>query len=80
VSCFVNAKAMVVAMVIMSSCLRPGVMVAAGMCLAVVSLGPVAELVLSADGRGMVLVVPAAGSSHRATILMCQGCTCSAGS
>jgi hypothetical protein len=40
-------------------------MVAAGMCLAVLALGPVAEPVLSADGRGMVPVVPAAGSSCR---------------
>jgi hypothetical protein len=55
-------------------------MVVAGMCLAVLVPGPVAELVLSADGRGMVLVVPVAGSSRRATILMCKGYTCSAGS
>jgi hypothetical protein len=55
-------------------------MVAAGMHLAVVTLGLVAELVLSANGRGMVLVVPAAGSSCRAMISMCWGYTHSAGS
>jgi hypothetical protein len=55
-------------------------MVVAGMCLAVLALGPVAEPVLSADGRGMVPVVPAVGSSCRAMISMCQGYTCSVGS
>jgi hypothetical protein len=53
---------------------------AADMCLAVLLLGPVAELVLFADGRGMVPVVPVAGSSRRAMISRCRGYTHSAGS
>jgi hypothetical protein len=52
-------------------------MEAADMCLAVFLQGLVAELVLFADGRG---IMPVAGSSRRATILRCQGYTCSAGS
>jgi hypothetical protein len=52
-------------------------MEAVGMCLAVLSLGPVVVPVLFADGMGMV---PVAGSSRRATILRCWGYTRSAGS
>jgi hypothetical protein len=52
-------------------------MEAVDMCLAVLSLGPVAVPVLFADGRGMVLV---AGSHRRATILRCRGYTLSVGS
>jgi hypothetical protein len=50
-------------------------MEAVDMCLAVLSLGPVAVPVLFAGGRGMV---PVAGSSRRATISRCRGYMCSA--
>jgi hypothetical protein len=52
-------------------------MEAVGMCLTVLSLGPVAVPVLFADGMGMVLV---AGSSRRATISRYRGYMRSAGS